>query len=239
MNEKSLHSWREALFCYTRGEVVALFFLGFATGLPYLLVFSTLSAWLRDVGMAHATIGFFSWVGITFSVKVLWAPIVDRVPLPWLYRLGQRRSWMLLAQLCIACALMGMAVTGPAQSLRQLAVLAVLVAFASATQDIAIDVFRIESASAEYQGAMAAMYIFGHRVALLIAGAGALYIADFHDWQTAYFAMATMMLVGIATVLIIREPRRLKSIAPETEARVVAFLSHNAHLPGTAVYMPG
>lgn len=170
-------------------------------------------------------------MGITFSVKVLWAPIVDRIPLPLLHPLGRRRSWMLLAQLCIAVALAGMAVTDPVVSITQLAVLAVLVAFASATQDIAIDAFRIESSSAEYQGAMAAMYIFGYRTALLVAGAGALYIADFHDWQAAYFAMAAMMAVGITTVLLIREPPRTEMADPAIEIRVTAFLSRSEHLP--------
>ncbi len=231
MPEHSSHTWSEALLSYLRRDVLTLFFLGFSAGLPYLLVFSTLSAWLRDIGIAHATIGFFSWVGITFSVKVLWAPIVDRIPLPLLHPLGRRRSWMLLAQLCIAVALAGMAVTDPVVSITQLAVLAVLVAFASATQDIAIDAFRIESSSAEYQGAMAAMYIFGYRTALLVAGAGALYIADFHDWQAAYFAMAAMMAVGITTVLLIREPPRTEMADPAIEIRVTAFLSRSEHLP--------
>lgn len=231
MPEQAIHSWREAWLSYARREVVTLFFLGFAAGLPYLLVFSTLSAWLRDMGIAHSTIGFFSWVGITFSIKVLWAPIVDRTRIPLLHALGRRRSWMLLAQLCIALSLAGMAITNPIESIAQLALLAVLVAFASATQDIAIDAFRIESADAEYQGAMAAMYIFGYRFALLVSGAGALYIADFHDWQLAYLSMAALMSVGIITVLLIREPERSEQIDPALEERVVQFLSRSAHLP--------
>jgi PAT family beta-lactamase induction signal transducer AmpG len=230
----SPHSWREAFFAYTRPQVLTLFFLGFSSGLPYLLVFSTLSAWLHDARVDLATIGFFSWVGITFSVKVFWAPIVDRLPLPLLTRvLGRRRAWMLLAQVVVAVSIAGMALTDPLAQLAQLACLAVLVAFASATQDVAIDAFRIESASAEYQGAMAGMYIFGYRVALLVAGAGALYIAEFVDWRSAYLTMATLMGVGMTTALVVREPA-----APVTrdsmarEQRVVTFLANSAHLPG-------
>lgn len=227
------HSWREAFSAYTGPRVLALFFLGFSAGLPYLLVFSTLSAWLRDSQVDLATIGFFSWVGITFSVKVFWAPIVDRLPLPLLTRaLGRRRAWMLLAQGAVAAGLAGMAVTDPLVQLAHLAFLAVLVAFASATQDVAIDAFRIESASPEYQGAMASMYIFGYRVALLVAGAGALYVAEFVDWRTAYLTMAALMSVGVITTLLVREPEaRVNRDSIAREQRVIDFLARSAHLP--------
>lgn len=228
------HSWREALRAYTRARVVALFFLGFSAGLPYLLVFSTLSAWLRDARVDLATIGFFSWVGITFSVKVLWAPVVDRVPVPALTaRLGRRRSWMLLAQLAVALGLAAMAVTGPGGDLALLALLAVIVAFASATQDIAIDAFRIESAAAEYQGALAAMYIFGYRVALLVAGAGAFYAAEYLGWQSAYLIMALLMGVGMVTVLLVREPvaSATRAAGNEDERALLERFARAAHLP--------
>ncbi|NIR29573.1 MAG: AmpG family muropeptide MFS transporter [Gammaproteobacteria bacterium] len=227
------HSWREAFFAYTRPRVVALLFLGFSAGLPFLLVFSTLSAWLRDSQVDLATIGFFSWVGITFSVKVFWAPIVDRLRLPLLNRLlGRRRGWMLLAQVGVAAGLAGMAATDPLGELTRLALLAVWVAFASATQDVAIDAFRIESASPEYQGAMAGMYIFGYRVALLVAGAGAFYIAEFVDWRTAYLTMAVLMGVGMITTLVVREPEATVSRdSMAREQRVVDFLARSAHLP--------
>lgn len=233
MADTAHHTWREALLSYAQPRVVAILFLGFAAGLPYLLVFSTLSAWLTEADVGRATIGFFSWVGITFSIKVVWAPVVDRVPIPGLtHRLGRRRSWMLAAQIGVALGLAGMAVIGPHHSLVQLAVLAVWVAFASATQDVAIDAFRIESASAEYQGAMAAMYIFGYRVALLVAGAGALYTAEIANWATAYTAMALLMGVGIVTVLLVTEPRAAgNGGSAEQEQRVVEFLTRSVHLP--------
>lgn len=203
---KTRFSWREALLVYTRPQVIALWFLGFAAGLPFLLVFSTLSAWLRDYEISRSAIGFFAWVGITYSIKVLWAPVVDRLALPGLARLGKRRSWMLLGQLGIAAGLTGMALLDPQQQLTAIALLALLVAFSSSTQDIAIDAYRIEAAIPEFQGAMSAAYIFGYRVALLTAGAGALYIADKLDWPSAYLAMAALMGVGVLTVLVIREP---------------------------------
>ena len=183
-----------------------MMFLGFAGGLPFLLVFSTLTAWLRDDGVSRSAIGFFAWVGITYSVKVLWAPVVDRLALPILTkRLGQRRSWILIGQLGIAIGLVGRMLVGSGQ-LYYLSVFAFIVAFSSATQDIAIDAYRIEAMSERYQGAMSASYIFGYRVALLVAGAGALYIAEYQNWSVAYLTMAALTGVGIVTVLVIQEP---------------------------------
>ncbi|HBA65779.1 MAG TPA: AmpG family muropeptide MFS transporter [Methylococcaceae bacterium] len=182
-------------------------FLGFSAGLPFLLVFSTLSAWLRDVGVELSVIGFFSWVGVTYSIKVFWAPVVDTLPLPWLTKcFGKRRSWMLLAQLGIAAGLVGMANADVESQLQWIAIFAVWVAFCSSTQDIVIDAYRIEAAVVEYQGAMAAMYVLGYRIALLVAGAGAFYLAEYFDWAIAYQLMAACMLVGVAATLIIDEP---------------------------------
>ncbi|MBT6419935.1 MAG: AmpG family muropeptide MFS transporter [Gammaproteobacteria bacterium] len=182
-------------------------FLGFSAGLPFLLVFSTLSAWLRDTGVTLSVIGFFSWVGITYSIKVIWAPVVDRLPLPFLTRLlGKRRSWMLLAQVGIAAGLMVLAELDPLSQIELIAITAVGIAFCSATQDIVIDAYRIESIEAEYQAAMAAMYVFGYRVALLVAGAGTFYIAEYIGWNAAYSAMALFMFIGMVTTLLSREP---------------------------------
>ena len=210
-----------------------MLFLGFAAGLPFLLVFGTLFAWLTTAGISRSVIGFFSWVGITYSIKVLWAPIVDRVPLPLLDRLlGRRRSWMLLAQIGIIVGLLGMAGIDPAQNITGIALFALLVAFSSATQDVAIDAYRIESVAREIQGAMAAMYIGGYRLALLVAGAGALYLGNYSDWSITYMVMAGLMLVGVVTVLIIREPETsTNGTNRQREKRVVDFLEQNAHLP--------
>ena len=187
--------------------MIALLFLGFSAGLPFLLVFSTLNARLADVGVETATIGFFSWLGITYSIKVFWAPVVDRLKLPLLGRaLGQRRSWLLLAQIGIGLSLAAMALVEPVGHLERFAQLALLVAFCSATQDICIDAYRIDSADDSFQGAMAATYILGYRVAMLVAGAGAFYIASYDSWNGAYHVMAWLMAVGVVTTLIIREP---------------------------------
>ena len=225
--------WLEALRVYRHPRVVAMLFLGFSAGLPFLLLFSTLSARLSDANVSHGAIGFFSWVGITYSIKVLWAPVVDRVRIPWLTRmLGKRRSWMLVAQLGIALGLLGMATIDPAQQLAYTAAFALVVAFGSATQDVAIDAYRIEAVIEERQAAMAATYILGYRVALLVAGAGALYIAEFGSWSAAYVSMAALMSVGMLTVLAIAEPEHtVARDAYQREARVVAFMERSAHLP--------
>ena len=199
--------WHKAFSIYAQPCVVRMTFLGFSAGLPYLLVFSTLSAWLRDEGITNTVIGFFSWVGVTYSMKVFLAPVIDRLPLPWLTRLlGKRRSWMALAQIGIAAGLVAMAHTDVHNHLELCALLAVGVAVCSASQDIAIDAYRIESAVEDYQGAMAATYVLGYRIALLVAGAGAFYIADFFSWQVAYQVMACTMSLGLLTTLMISEP---------------------------------
>ncbi|MDD5411676.1 MAG: MFS transporter [Methylobacter sp.] len=200
-------SWRSAFSIYVQPRVRSMIFLGFSAGLPFLLVFSTLSAWLRDEGVERSVIGFFSWVGVTYSIKIFWAPVIDRLPLPFLTGLlGKRRSWMLLAQLGIAAGLVGMGSSDSHTQIQQIALFAVWVAFCSATQDVVIDAYRIESVDPEYQGAMAATYVLGYRIALLAAGAGAFYIADYSSWSLAYFVMAAAMLLGLVTTLCLKEP---------------------------------
>ena len=207
MNKSIVHNWHEAVAIYGKPRVIAMVFLGFSAGLPFLLVFSTLSAWLRDSGVTLTTIGFVSWIGITYSIKFIWAPVIDRIPLPFLTRyMGKRRSWMLLAQLSIATGLLGMSMGNPLVDLEQIILFAVMVAFGSATQDVTIDAYRIEALDPEFQGAMAASYVFGYRVALLCAGAGAFYLAAFESWSYAYMVMAALMLIGVFTTLVIREP---------------------------------
>ena len=208
MVKNNIKDWIDSLRVYKHPRVIGMIFLGFSAGLPFLLVFSTLSGWLRDVGIERTTIGFISWIGITYSIKVFWAPVVDRVALPLLTNLlGKRRSWMLIAQLVIGSGLFGMALIDPTSKLELLAFCALVVAFGSATQDITIDAYRIEAADLDYQGAMAATYVFGYRVALLVAGAGVFYIAEIHSWSIAYICMAAFMLVGVITTLNICEPQ--------------------------------
>ncbi|HMA16180.1 MAG: AmpG family muropeptide MFS transporter [Bacteroidota bacterium] len=207
-------SWAEAFAVYLHPRVIGMLFLGFSAGLPFLLLFSTLSFWLREVGVSLATIGLFSWVGITFSIKVFWAPVVDRLAVPpFTTLLGKRRGWMLLAQIGIAAGLLGIAYTDPATDLETIVYFALLVAFASATQDIAIDAYRIEAVEKSLQGAMAGTYQVGYRFGLIAAGAGALYIAQFTSWPTAYTVMAMLVGIGMATVLVIREPEVVRDQA--------------------------
>lgn len=197
---------KEAWDIYRQKPVLVIALLGFSAGLPYLLVFTTLTAWLRDEGIERTTIGFFAWVGITYSVKVFWAPVVDRLRLPLLQRLGQRRSWILLGQCGIAAGLMLMSIAHPQNSLLLIALAALLVAFSAATQDVALDALRIESAADEQQGAMSAAYVFGYRLALLVTGAGALYLAEFTNWHITYLVMALLMVVGMLAILWADEP---------------------------------
>jgi PAT family beta-lactamase induction signal transducer AmpG len=192
---------------YLQEKVVVIFFLGFSAGLPFLLVYSTLSAWLKDAGLQMSTISTFAWLGFAYSLKFAWAPFIDSLPLPYLTRwLGRRRGWLLLSQLAIGAALLVMSSTSPSEAIGVFAAVALVVAFSSATQDIVIDAYRIESADDDMQGVLAAAYQYGYRLAMLIAGAGALYIAQFGSWSMAYKAMSVCMLVGIATTLWCKEP---------------------------------
>ena len=212
-----LLSWVHAMRIYTHPRVLGMLSLGFSAGLPLLLILGTLSFWLREAGIDRTTIGHLSWIGLAYSVKWLWSPLVDRLPLPFLTRwLGRRRAWLFLSQMIIAAALVGMALTDPVLDLPQLVFFALAVAFASATQDIALDAYRIEAVAVELQGAMAATYQAGYRIAMILASAGVLWIAAAVDasaatyehlpWRFAYLVMAGSMAVGIITTLIIREP---------------------------------
>jgi PAT family beta-lactamase induction signal transducer AmpG len=226
-------TWGQAFAVYLERPVLSMLFLGFSAGLPFFLVFSTLSAWLRTAHIDRATIGMLAWVGLMYSFKWVWAPIVDRVGLPVLDRLlGRRRSWMLVAQIGIMICLANVALSDPSQSILRVALLALGVAFFSATQDIAIDAWRIESATMDKQGAMAAAYQVGYRTALMVASAGALIIADESGFRTAYLTMAGLVSIGILTTLLVREPeRKVAEGAEQREQRVVDWLAARAHWP--------
>ena len=209
-------SWREALATYANPATLALLLLGFAAGLPYMLVFSTLSVWLREAGVARETIGFASLIGLAYAFKWVWAPMLDQWRLPLLGKLGRRRSWLVLSQGLVAIGLIGMAHYDPQTHLSTLIALAVLVAFASATQDIAVDAYRLEILGDEHQAALAAAYMTGYRVAALLATAGALYFAEgfgstakdyqFSAWTGTYMIFALLMLPGLLTSIWMREP---------------------------------
>jgi MFS transporter, PAT family, beta-lactamase induction signal transducer AmpG len=218
INPPAKLTWLQTLKVYTEAPTLRMLSLGFSAGLPLLLVLGTLSFWLREAGINRATIGYLSWIGLAYGFKWCWAPLVDRMPIPVLTRLlGRRRSWLLLSQLAIIAALIGMAMNDPKVSLMPVVWCALAVAFASATQDIALDAFRIESADMQRQPALAAAYQTGYRIAMIWAGAGVLKIAaraEVSDaasyqhgaWQVAYLVMAASMLVGVLTVLFTAEP---------------------------------
>ena len=211
-------TWREVWRVYAELATLRMLLLGFSAGLPLLLVFGTLSFWLREAGIDRTTIGYLSWVGLAYGFKWVWAPLVDRMPIPLLTRwLGRRRSWLLLSQLTIIAALVGIGLTDPRIALTPVIWCALAIAFGSATQDIALDAYRIESAETRRQAALAAAYQTGYRMAMIWAGAGALWIAARAEvvgagsyqqgaWQVAYLAMAASMLLGVATVLLSPEP---------------------------------
>jgi len=206
----------DALRIYREPAVRRMLPLGFAAGLPLLLVYGTLSFRLREAGIDRATIGFASWVALAYAFKWLWAPLVDRLPLPWLTAaLGRRRAWLVCAQALVVIGLVGMALTDPAIALQRLIGFALLTAFASATQDIALDAYRIESAATDRQAALAAAYQTGYRIAMIWAGAGALWIAarsagsangyQAGAWTAAYLCMAASMSIGTVAVLLAGE----------------------------------
>ena len=223
MNEKpssdtASFSWLASWRIYVQPASLRMLFLGFAAGLPLLVVLGTLSFRLREAGIDRSTIGYLSWVGLAYAFKWMWAPLVDRLPIPYLTRqLGRRRSWLLLAQAMVIVGLVGMAISDPRQTLGPVVWCALLVAVGSATQDIALDAFRIESAEPTQQAALAASYQTGYRLAMIWAGAGVLWVAAWVQgdnsagyvqaaWQAAYLVMAASMAVGLFTVLISKEP---------------------------------
>ncbi|MCO6058118.1 AmpG family muropeptide MFS transporter [Pseudomonas sp. MOB-449] len=209
-------SWRDAIAAYASPATLSLLLLGFAAGLPYMLVFSTLSVWLREAGVSRETIGFASLIGLAYAFKWIWSPLLDQWRLPLLGRLGRRRSWLVLSQALVGLGLVGMALCDPQTNLTWLIALAVIVAFASATQDIAIDAYRLEIAEDNRQAALAASYMTGYRVSALLATAGALYFAEWFGstarvyeygaWAGTYLLFALLMLPGLITSLWMREP---------------------------------
>ena len=212
--------WRQTAVATLDRRVLALSLLGFSAGLPFLLIFGTLGLWLREAGFERGDVTYFSWAALGYSFKFVWAPLIDKMPVPVLGRmLGQRRSWMLVAQLGVIGALVFMASTDPVQQgLVAMAVGAVALGFASATQDIVIDAYRIEVADESMQALLSSAYVAGYRVGMFAAGAGALYLAGwlgttaehyvYGAWRWTYLVMAAAMLVGVATTLAVPEPAR-------------------------------
>ncbi|MCF8479177.1 MAG: MFS transporter [Rhodospirillum sp.] len=233
--------WRDAILAAGDTRVGRMFFLGFSSGLPLLLIFSTLSVWLREAGVDRSTVTMLSWAALAYSLKFVWAPLVDRLSLPVLTPwLGRRRGWMLLAQIALCLGLVWTGSFDPAISLTLTAIGAVMIGFSSATQDIVLDAYRIEAAEPDLQSMMSAMYIAGYRVGMLVAGAGSLWLAGFLEgdvgydptaWGWVYKVMALCVGIGILTTLIVPEPApRTRDIATDPgrtsdQARFVAVVA--------------
>jgi len=212
-------TWLDTIKSFKHPRVITMLFFGISAGLPLLLIFSSLSLWLREAGIDRAAVTYFSWAALGYSFKFVWAPLVDSLSVPILTRFfGRRRAWMLLSQVMIILAIVAMAFVDPAtQTLVVIAWAAVLLGFSSATQDIVIDAYRIESADTQLQALMSSSYIAGYRIGMLIAGAGSLMLAsyfgsrmgeyDYLAWQTTYLIMAAMMSFGVITTLVVSEPQ--------------------------------
>lgn len=217
--------WSESLRAFLHPRVITMLFLGFSAGIPLLLIFSSLSLWLGEAGVERKTVTFFSWAALGYSFKFVWAPLIDKLPLPVLTRLlGKRRAWLLVAQLLIMLAIVLMGSIDPVlgeTQLKWMAWAAVLLGFSSATQDVVIDAYRIEAAETRLQAMMSSTYIAGYRLGMIVAGAGALFMASwlgsekahyvYAAWQWTYWAMAGMMLVGVITTLLIPEPEHQRA----------------------------
>lgn len=217
---KVITGW-QALAVYGERRVLVMLLLGFAAGLPFLLIFDTLSVWLRQSGVSLQSISIFALATLSYALKFIWAPVIDRVRLPMLdHLLGRRRSWMLLMQLIIMFGLWMIAGSDPELSLLRVALLATFVGFAGATQDIVIDAWRIEAVDESRSGAMAAAYQWGYRIAMIVAGAVPLFLAEAFSWNFSYAVMAALMSIGMLGVLL----------APR-EVSVRPFVSLVADLP--------
>lgn len=203
------------IYLFFKKETLKMLLLGFSSGLPILLIFSTLSVWLFKAGIDRSTITLFSWVGFTYAFKYLWSPIVDNFKIPFFYKMGHRRGWLLFTQLMIIASLILTSLTDPAKSLLFITISITLLAIFSSTQDILIDAFRIESSPIYLQGPLSSMYIAGYRLAMLIGGAGSLWLASYlgseiynkNVWKTVYLIMALFMVVGVITTLLSKEPK--------------------------------
>ena len=224
---------------YLEFRVILILLLGFSSGLPLLLVYGTLSAWLHDEGVSLTVIGWFSVASSAYALKFMWAPLVDRCPLPLLTPLmGQRRSWLLFSQLCVVGAILMLGGSNPGDDLTMTAMCAVILAFASATQDIVVDAYRIEVLDEIQMGAGASNYVVGYRIATFVSGAGALIIAEQAGWFVAYAVIAALVLVGILATIIGPEPDRSADVDDVTRSAHQSKLGHTIDVLKRYVWMP-
>ena len=236
-------SWGEAAKAYLDPRVIIMLFLGFSAGIPILLIFSSLSLWLREAGIDRGVVTMFSWAALGYSFKFIWAPLIDALPVPFLTKwLGRRRSWMVVSQLLIVLAIFLMATVNPVSEdvLVYMAGAAVLLGFSSATQDIVIDAYRIELAPPSMQSILSSIYVSGYRVGMIVAGAGALYLADYFGstesfysyeaWRNTYYIMAGVMTLGILTTFASYEPTAEILQSNKQKSNLKVFLIYSALL---------
>ena len=217
---------------YTNKKLLVIMLLGYASGLPLLLTLSTLSVWLFEVGVTKTTIGFFALVGLPYSIKFLWAPFMDNLKIPFFTNyLGRRRSWILLTQIFLILSLIFLGYSNPSVDPKLTALAALLVAFFSASQDIVIDAFRVESLEKKFYGAGAAMIVFGYRIGMLSAGAGALYLASFYEWSIVYILMSLQILIGTFAILVSREPEQGSLIDIEKKKNILQWFNNSVINP--------
>jgi PAT family beta-lactamase induction signal transducer AmpG len=229
------NSWWHAARVYADRRVIAILFLGFASGLPLALTFGTLSIWLAEEGVSKTTIGLFALVGAPYTFKFAWAPLIDRLQLPFFTkRFGQRRGWALIIQLALMATIAGLGTVDPSTAPFLTAFFALLVVFFSASQDIVIDAYRVEILAENQYGAGAAMIVLGYRLGMLVSGAGALYLSSFYGWFATYIIMACLMTVGIITMLLNPEPQRSQSReSVELEDHMRKHLASRPHPRGS------
>jgi PAT family beta-lactamase induction signal transducer AmpG len=232
-------SWRESIAVYLQPRVLIVMFLGFSSGLPLALSGSTLLVWMREAGVDLGTIGLFALVGTPYTLKFLWAPLVDALHVPlFTKRFGRRRGWLMFAQLVLIATIILLALADPARSPLAVAVAALLVAAASSTQDIVVDAFRVESLPESEQAAGMAGYVAAYRIGMLVSTAGALFIVSGFEstglarsaaWMWGYVLMAAMVLIGTATALIATEPEQsVRAEAATHEEKAFARVVHAA-----------
>lgn len=230
-----LNRWANAAKIYADIRMLKMILLGFSSGFPYLLVFGTFNLWLKDAGVSLAAIGLFSLAKAPYSLKWIWSPIVDRINLPLFGRLGRRRGWALFSQIALFLSLFGMAITNPSLNPWHMAIFAFLTTISSATQDIVLDAYRIESFNNREQGAGVAVFVLGYRLGTIFSGAGALFLAAIMSWEDVYKIMALGSLVGIITILLSKEPQTEKyvssSIGQPFVKRAMGFVKRAVYNP--------
>lgn len=234
MTIEGLRAWFSAFAVYRDRRIIAIVLLGFSSGLPLALTGQTLQARLTESGVSLQSIGLFALVGVPYTLKFLWAPLVDRLPLPgFTHLLGRRRGWLVFAQILLIAAIAALALSNPGSALVATALCAVAVAFASATQDIVIDAWRVEILEERQLAAGAAAIVFGYRIGMLVSSAGALFLATLFAWPLVYAAMAAALLVGVITVLLVGEPAaKPRGDADRRFAEAAAWLQARPHLSG-------